>query len=675
MYFSALKRFWVIIAIFFMLKVGAQVGAPSLRCISCNATGDLTLTWVIPSDPGNQFFKYDIYGCTSATGTFTYVGSVATYSVNTYTEAGAGGNLQSKYYYVRTCWGAAGTNTSTPSDTLRSIYLNLSNSGNGIAAMAFNQMHTPAIPSSSGLFNVNREQNATWSNIRNTTFTSYNDTISVCTISYTYQVLQTDASGCASSSNLPFSLFHDHTRPTVPYMDSVSVDANGQSHIGWTASTSPDCIGYVVYENESNVWTPIDTVFGINNTAFTNTNSVATGASVNYCVASIDSCKNISQLSIDFKTIFLKTTYNICARSVDLQFSTYINMPSGIKQYNVYCSVNGGPYALLGNTVTNFYTHTGLNPGSSYAYFVRAVNNANNITSSSNTATFVAAAPPSSSYAYLRSASVNFAYNVEVSIYADTLKPCLGFNILRSEDGLNFSPLTFVPYTNTTHYLYIDTDAKTKERSYFYKADLLDSCSNVRYTTNIAKTIFLKVKNDPQQIFKNNLSWSDYSTWLGGVAGYYIYRVVDGAPATSPSDYVPYGTTTYTDDVEDIVKESGKVGYFVQAAEGFGNIYGITASASSQIAEAYVEGQVFVPDAFAPKGRNTIWLPVAQFVEKTDYHVTVFDRWGAKVFETTDDTQGWNGSAMEEGAYAYLIDYKNSRGEYIQLKGTVTLIR
>ncbi|MGZ3930190.1 MAG: T9SS type B sorting domain-containing protein [Bacteroidia bacterium] len=675
MYFSGLKRFWGAILVVLGLGLNAQVAAPSLRCIACNAGGDLTLTWVIPSDPGNQFFQYDIYYSAAASGPFTLQGSVATYSVNTYTHVGAGGNLQSKYYFLKTRWGAGGTNTSSPSDTLKSIFLNLSNSGNGIGAMTYNQLHTPNIPSSSGIFNVNREHPANvWSNIKNTSSLFYNDTISICTVTYTYQVLQTDASGCASSSNLPFGTFNDRTRPNDPAMDSVSVDATGLSHLGWQPSSSSDCIGYVVYQY-SGAWIPIDTVFGINNTAFTSTSAVASGTTVNYCVASIDSCKNISQLSTNFTTIYLKTKYNVCARTVDLQFTTYINMPSGVLQYNIYRSVNGGNYLLLGNTPTNFFTDTGLIPGNNYSYFARAVSNSHTITSSSNLSSFIASAPPTPSFAYLKAASVDFSYNVGVSIYADTTKPCLGFNISRSEDGITFNHLAFVPYAAISRYLYVDTDVSTKEKNYFYKVDVLDSCSNIRYTTNTAKTILLKVKNDGQQIFTNNLSWNDYSTWLGGVAGYYIYRVVNEMADPAPINFVPYGTTTYTDNVEDIVAESGKVGYYVQAVEGFGNTYGITATANSNISEAYVEGQVFVPSAFAPKGRNRVWLPVAQFVEKSDYHVSVFNRWGSKVFETASDTEGWDGNSMEEGAYAYLIEYKNSRGEFIQLKGTVLLLR
>jgi hypothetical protein len=316
-----------------------------------------------------------------------------------------------------------------------------------------------------------------------------------------------------------------------------------------------------------------------------------------------------------------------------------------------------------------------LTIGKNYCYIVRAINPSGTITAASNISCLNAAVAPVSSFIYLRSASVDFSNHVQVHLYCDTLFSCKGLNLWRSSDGVNFNLLSFIPFTGGSNYNYLDNQIDAGEAPYFYKADIIDSCGNKRGSSNTSKTILLHVKNDPAMLFNNNLTWSDYSSWSGGVMGYNIYRVVDQIPQSTPIQFVPYGTTQYTDNVEDIVKESGKVGYFVQAVENFGNIYGFTDQANSNISIAYVEGTVFVPNAFVPKGVNRTWLPVAQFVEKSDYLVSVFSRWGTKVFETNDDTKGWDGSDMEEGVYAYVIQYKNSRGEFVQLKGTVTLVR
>jgi gliding motility-associated-like protein len=151
--------------------------------------------------------------------------------------------------------------------------------------------------------------------------------------------------------------------------------------------------------------------------------------------------------------------------------------------------------------------------------------------------------------------------------------------------------------------------------------------------------------------------------------------VVNEVPQNTPVNFVPFGTNTFSDNVEDIVTESGKVGYYVEAVEGFGNPYGLNATSNSNVSEAYVEAGIFVPNAFAPRGSNRKWMPVTQFVEKSDYHVSVFNRWGEKVFETDRDDDGWDGAGMDDGIYVYLINYKNARGEYVELKGTIALVR
>ena len=658
----------------------AQVGPPSLRCIACGPTGDLTLTWIIPLDPGGQFFSYEIYRSAVFAGPYVFLASVNTYTANTYNDAGAAGNLQAKYYFIKTRWGAAGTNTSVASDTVRSIYLNLGGAGTGTATLVYNNLHTPKLPTTATNFTINKQfPIPAWSVVQTTSLTNYSEVISRCNVFYSYQIQQADASGCLSTSNISGANFKDQTPPdagpTQGLLDSVSVNAAGQSVLGWTASSYPDCYAYVIYQFGT-TWAAIDTVYGINNTIYTTTSTIASTAATNYAIASLDSCGNIGLISTNPQsTMLLKSKYDVCARTTNLTWNAYQNLPLSVSHYQIYCSTNAGPYLYLGTSTVTAYQHTNLTPGKTYCYIVRVFNIFGAITSSSNRSCLVATAPPSSSFVYLKSASVDPDQSITVTLYCDTLVPCQGFNIYKSEDGASFTPLGFVPYNGRSTLYYNDQSVSTSQKSYFYKAEVLDSCGNSRFMSNIGKTILLHVKNDNDKIFNNNLYWNDYSSWTAGVAGYYVFRIVNDAVNPVPIDFVPYGISTYTDNVEDIVKESGKVGYYVSAVEGFGNPYGFQAMSSSNIGEAYVEAKVFVPNSFTPKGENRIWLPVAQFVEKTDYHVTVFNRWGAKVFETTSDTQGWDGSGMDDNTYVYLIQYKNSRGEFIELKGTVTMVR
>ncbi len=631
MYLNQLRVFLAILVLSITTFCKSQVvGPPSFRCIACNTGGDLTLTWIAPADPSSKFVSYQIYKANVFIGPWTPIATVNTYTITSYTDVGAGGNLASKYYFIKTIYSTGtGTAISGSSDTLRSLFLTLGNPGDGIAYLNYNNLHQPKLSTSATQFKIYRENPPTWSQIKSTSALSYKDTISICNVNYNYQIQLTDASGCVSTSNVPGSIFQDQLPPNVAQLDSVSVTSTGQSVLGWNPSTSADCFGYVIYQFIAGTWQSIDTIYGINNSIYSYSSTAANGSSINYCIASIDSCGNVSALGSAHNTMFLKTKYNVCSRSTELKWNPYKNLPLGVSHYKVYCSTNAGPYLYLAQTTDSTYTHTGLTPGKTYCYMVRVVSTFGTYTSSSNRTCLIATAPPASSYVYLKSASVDIDQTVTITLYCDTLVPCKGFQLYKAEDASgNFNALGFVNYTGVRTLTFNDADVTVSGKNYYYKAEVIDSCGNPRYTSNVGKTVVLKVKNNNDKIFENNLTWDDYYTYNGGVAGYYIYRIVNEVPDPNPVTFAPFGMTTYTDNVEDIVKESGKVGYYVTAVEGFGNTYGLIGASNSNKADAYVEAKVFVPGAFAPKGVNRIWKPEAQFIEKKYYHVIVFNRWG-----------------------------------------------
>ncbi|MBX3165181.1 MAG: gliding motility-associated C-terminal domain-containing protein [Bacteroidetes bacterium] len=90
------------------------------------------------------------------------------------------------------------------------------------------------------------------------------------------------------------------------------------------------------------------------------------------------------------------------------------------------------------------------------------------------------------------------------------------------------------------------------------------------------------------------------------------------------------------------------------------------------------EFNAYVPDIFTPNGDNLndVFMPVTHGA--VHYHLSVFDRWGHKVFETTDLTKGWDGTFKGEPAkadvYVWKIVISNIKEEK-ELKGTVVLQR
>jgi len=106
--------------------------------------------------------------------------------------------------------------------------------------------------------------------------------------------------------------------------------------------------------------------------------------------------------------------------------------------------------------------------------------------------------------------------------------------------------------------------------------------------------------------------------------------------------------------------------------------WGCIASDSINI---YVSDQsVFaVPNAFVPgTGPNNLFKVIVEG-EATLSNFTIYDRWGIKVFETTDINQGWdgtyNGQPQPQGVYIYQVNAVSSAGQTCSKTGNVTLLR
>ncbi len=92
---------------------------------------------------------------------------------------------------------------------------------------------------------------------------------------------------------------------------------------------------------------------------------------------------------------------------------------------------------------------------------------------------------------------------------------------------------------------------------------------------------------------------------------------------------------------------------------------------------------LYAPNSFTPDGNqfNPVFLPiVTSGVDKNQYELEIFNRWGESVFKTTDTEQGWDGTykgiACKEGMYTWKIKYKTSSSdEKREQLGHVNLLR
>ena len=90
---------------------------------------------------------------------------------------------------------------------------------------------------------------------------------------------------------------------------------------------------------------------------------------------------------------------------------------------------------------------------------------------------------------------------------------------------------------------------------------------------------------------------------------------------------------------------------------------------------------IFVPDAFTPDGsgpnENNTFKP--QIINNKTYYMSIYNRWGQKMYETTDLNKGWDGNYLgqpaQDGVYVYKIIVTSLEDKAFQYNGTFTLLR
>jgi len=97
----------------------------------------------------------------------------------------------------------------------------------------------------------------------------------------------------------------------------------------------------------------------------------------------------------------------------------------------------------------------------------------------------------------------------------------------------------------------------------------------------------------------------------------------------------------------------------------------------------YVTGEfaIYIPNAFSPNGDGINDKFSAFGIYIHDYDMWILDRWGGKIFHSTDINNPWNGTYFDDGTlcqngvYVYKIKAHDNQGKLHEFVGSVTLAR
>lgn len=165
----------------------------------------------------------------------------------------------------------------------------------------------------------------------------------------------------------------------------------------------------------------------------------------------------------------------------------------------------------------------------------------------------------------------------------------------------------------------------------------------------------------PPQVFLGN----DTSFCLGDTFSYRLNRLTTGTAI----QWQDHTTKTVMH-----VTNAGK--YFVTLSNACG-----IASDTVNVNLTDCSCQFFVPNVFTPNADtlNSIFIPIGCPHNLESYNLSIYNRWGELIFNTSDRNLGWDGKFRGmpciEGVYLYLVNYKARFGHDELLDGTVTLLR
>ncbi len=152
--------------------------------------------------------------------------------------------------------------------------------------------------------------------------------------------------------------------------------------------------------------------------------------------------------------------------------------------------------------------------------------------------------------------------------------------------------------------------------------------------------------------------------------------ICDGFPAKiqASTQYSDYSWSTGDQNNYIIVKKGGSYSLTVT------DQYGCTSTSSVSVTTKQCVFGIFFPNAFSPNhdGHNDLFRPNV-LGELTKYQLEIFNRWGQKVFESSDFTKGWEGklggTIQVSGVYVWLCHYQFEGEPEKTQNGTVFLLR
>ena len=469
----------------------------------------------------------------------------------------------------------------------------------------------------------------------------------------------------------------DNQSPILSALNLASVDGTWVE-LDWDPSPSPEVIAYIVYRTTAIGTVAIDTVYNVSE--YIDMTAQPNSQSESYSLTALDACGNTSLFTDFHRTMYLEYEVSPCEQTIRLNWNLY-DAWDGISQQEIWLGLNGEmmiPIDTISSTDTA-YVYEGANDGDFYCFYVRAISSDGNHAALSNRICEALDIIQPMRNMFLKNVNVVTNDSIELIWSWDTNADITLSNVLRSSNQVDYSSVLSstpeIPLTAVNQLA--DLKASPENGKVYYVIQTIDECDSLAQS-NYGSTIFLSGTSLENR--KNEINWTAYDHPKGTIIRYDLYKEENGQ-AVFIQSFDP-STRTYLDDLDINTEEEAANEYYVIGVATLDLLNGtqeLIQSKSNTITLRQLT-KIITPNAFAPYGTNNFFRPVFVFESLIqNYNMTIFDRYGGRVFETDQPDEAWdgrkNGKDLRSGVYVFQIRVTQFNGEVVEKTGTVFLLR
>jgi gliding motility-associated-like protein len=469
----------------------------------------------------------------------------------------------------------------------------------------------------------------------------------------------------------------DGSTPLAPTIQSVSVEGKVIT-VTWEPTKDKRVNGYIVYKQTDFGVKPIDTLFSV--TKFVDTDVAPEKKRESYYVLGLNKCGGTSLFGKVHQSIQLKVVQDECERAALLRWNSYKDWERGTEKHEIWMREGNQPYVMIDSVAAKdtFFIYKGLKDKVKYCFYVKSIQKENpKYHAKTDEVCLEGNVVKSIEFIVIKNLEIDKSGKASFTWIWNNDGDLDSIKIKRAKNDENYTEIRTLETKNySAETSFSDDSPLDPSQRHFYEIYSLDRCDNF----TLARFPTIHIAGKPLDNRSNLISWTPHFIDEANTE-YELYRIVNNIETKI---WEAKNEFEFTDPFDPLNPDNAILCYYIiaYAFDTLPNGKPIRVRSKSNTVCVSQTAGLFVPNAFAPRGINQEFRPLISFNDQIEsFSLRIFDKYGAKVFESSNLEIGWNGKVQNTGrelpqeTYVYHIEMKQKNGKTSTKKGTVFLIR